>query len=93
MSSLVTLAPCPRCRFIGNQGQVKYDYLSRGFRPYVLSEVNCRNCGILYDGKTNNANLAPAKNWLLGCFIYMSVVFVFFIIVMFVLGVFYSITK
>lgn len=91
--SSITLTPCPRCGYAHNQGQVKHDYLSRGFEPYVISEVNCRHCGFYYDGRTNFANIPPLKNTLFGCFAYLTFMGVFFIFVLFVLGVFYSITK
>ncbi len=93
MSSTITLTPCPNCGYPHNQGQVKNDYWSRGFQAYVISEVNCRNCGTFYDGKTNFINAAPIKNSLFGCVAYLAVMAVFFVVVMFVLGVFYSITN
>lgn len=88
---MVILAPCPRCNYPHNQGQIKYSYLSRGFEPYVVSEVNCRNCGNFYDGRTNFMNDAPIKNRFFGCALYLVFMAVFFVIVLFVLGVFYAI--
>lgn len=92
MSSVVTLAPCPRCSYPHNQGQIKRDYWSQGFEPYVVSEVNCRNCGTFYDGRTNFINAAPVKSHLIGIVLYLSVMFVFFIFFLFALGIFYAIT-
>jgi hypothetical protein len=78
MSSNVQLAPCPRCNYPHNQGQVSYI----GFNPYVDPKINCANCGQYYDGRTNFANLAPANAYAKGCLMHL----VFFIVGCILLG-------